>query len=253
MVPRLGRGPKHFVTTHWSVMLWRAGGGGEQHSVPDALAQICQIYWRPILAYICRRGHSLEDAQDLTQEFFLLLVEGKLIESADPARGRFRALLLSSLRHFLTDVRARGSRRKRGGQFSFISWEDWVAEAPSQFSVPLSTLEQWPDDRMFDLRWAASITEQALRRLREECESRGRGQTFDELSPHLLSDRADLSYAGLAGTLRIPEPVIKKLIHQLRARFRVLLREEVRQTVQTEADIDDELRYLCSVLAAAQQ
>jgi len=114
----------------------------------------------------------------------------------------------------------------------------------------MQAIESWPPERVFDVRWAATIVEQALRRLREECEKRGRGRVFDALSGALTTDRADMSYSQLAGQLGVAESAVKRLLHQLRLRYRTLLREEVAQTVGTEAELDDEIRYLCATLAS---
>lgn len=242
--------PAHFVTTRWSLIL--SGRALDGRSVArDALAQLCQIYWRPIFSFICRRGHSVADAQDLTQDFFLMILEGKLLESADPSRGRFRCLLLKSLKNFLINTDIKRHRRKRGGGFEFVSWEDWMAEAPSQLSIPAEALKTCSSDTLFDLRWAATVAEQALRRLREECESRGHRRIYETLSKYLTVDRADVSYRHLSTVLAVPETSVKRLMHEFRKRYRMLLREEIAQTVENGADIDEEIRHLCTALSAA--
>src|SRR5438477_3141232 len=122
-----------FATTRWSVVLGSAGSQGEEQKARDALNQLCESYWRPVFAFICRRGHSIADAQDLAQDFFVMVLEGNLLKLADPHRGRFRALLLKSLQNFLRESARLDRARRHGGNINFISWDDWMAAAPSQF------------------------------------------------------------------------------------------------------------------------
>ena len=217
----------------------------------EALTQLCQTYWRPIFAFICRRGYSVPDAQDLTQDFFLMVLEGNLLDLADPARGRFRSLLLEALRRFLKDASVSRRAQKRGGNVQFVSWDDWMAEAPSRLSIPQQAVENLPPERLFDLRWAATVVERALRRLAEECESHGRRRVFDALSRSLGAERADVHYVDLGKSLGVSEASVKRLLHEMRERYRALLRQEVADTVEKPDSIDDEVRYLCATLAAA--
>jgi RNA polymerase sigma factor (sigma-70 family) len=241
--------PERFATTRWSIVLSCANSTIGEETARKALAELCKIYWRPIFAFICRRGHSIPDAQDLTQDFFLMVLEGSLLKRADPSRGRFRSLLLKAVQNFLIDASIRKRARKRGGDVQFVSWDDWMAEAPSHLSISANAAETWPAEKIYDVRWAATAVEHALRRLGEECESRGRRRVFDVLSDYLASERQDVSYQKLAKTLGVAEAAVKRLVHQLRVRYRELLREEVAQTVEKPDDVDDELRYLCAVLA----
>jgi len=244
--------PARFATTRWSVVLSCADSRATSQTARDALSQLCQIYWRPIFAFICRHGHAVPDAQDLTQDFLVMLLEGHLLERADPSRGRFRSLLLKALRDFLNDARDKQRARKRGGDVRFIAWDEWMAEFPSQFSVSSREAETWPPEKIFDVRWAATVVEHALSRLSEECEQRGRRRIFDVLSSCLAAEREDVSYADFAKTLGVPETSVKRLVHQLRKRYRTILREEVADTVESPDDLEDELRYLCAALATAQ-
>ena len=239
-----------FATTRWSLILSSIGGEGEEAKAREALAQICRIYWRPIFAFICRKGHSVPDAQDLTQDFFVMVLKGNLLQQADRERGRFRSLLLKSVQNFLIDAHAKTVTRKRGGEVQFVSWDDWMAEAPSHLALPISALEGWPAERIFDVRWAATVAEQALRRLQEECECRGRRRVFDVLSVALTSDRDSVCYEKLGRELGLGAAEIKRLLHKLRQRYRQLLRTEVAETVENPAEVDDELHYLVSALAA---
>jgi RNA polymerase sigma factor (sigma-70 family) len=246
-----GRSPDRFSTTRWSVVLACADSTAGEDTARKALAELCKIYWRPVFAFACRRGYSVPDAQDLTQDFFLMVLEGDLLKRADPSRGRFRSLLLKALQNFLVDDTIKKRARKRGGDMKFVSWDEWMAEAPSHLSISAQEAETWPAEKIYDVRWAATAVEHALRQLGEECEVRGRRRVFDVLSDYLAAERQDVSYQKLSKTLGVPETSVKRLVHQLRVRYRDLLRAEVAQTVEKPEDIDEELRYLCAALAAA--
>jgi DNA-directed RNA polymerase specialized sigma24 family protein len=239
----------HFATTRWSLI--RAEQASHRGPADnDALAELCQIYWRPIFTFVCRRGYSVADAQDLTQDFFVEVLEGKLIQSADPGRGRFRCLLLKSLTNFLIDRKVKSRRRKRGGTIQFIPWDDWMDEASARETLSTNDLAQWSDETLFDFRWASTLVERALHRLREECESKGHRRLFEVLSDCLAADWGDISYRHLSMLLGVSEASVKKLIHRFRVRYRVLLREEVAKTVKTPEQVHDEVRYLCSALSS---
>ena len=239
----------HFATTRWSLI--RNGlVAGIRDDTNEGLAQLCQIYWRPIFTFICRRGYSALDAEDLTQDFFLLILEGTLLQTANPARGRFRSLLIKSLKNFLIDAQARRRRQKRGGDLQFVSWEKWMANAPCQLSISGKVLETCPAEAFFDLSWAAAIAEEALLRLRTACEGKGHRRVYEVLNHYLTSERGDISYQDLSVALGVPEPSLKSLLHEFRRRYRALLREEVAKTVENDVDVDDEIRYLCATLSA---
>ncbi len=241
--------PRRFSTTRWSVIL--AASADSEETARRALAELCHLYWRPIFAFICQRGHPVIDAQDLTQDFFLTVIDGgSLLRRADPERGRFRSLVLKSVQNFLIDAHAKRTARKRGGGIEFVPWDDWMAEAPSHLRISERTQETASPERIFDIRWAATVVEHAMARLQEECAARGRRRIFDSLNIYLSADRADVSYADLASRLGIAESAVKRLLHQLRVRYRDLLREEVARTIENDADVEDEIRYLCTVLAS---
>ncbi len=243
--------PRVFATTRWSLVSCAANYGGEERKAREALAELCRTYWRPIFSFVCQRGSSTEDAKDLTQDFFVMILESDWLRHADESRGRFRSFLLKSLQNFLHHAAERKQARKRGGEVEFVSWDAWMAEAPSQFSISAGALGALAPEPLFDLCWAVTVVEQALRRLREECESKGRLRLFETLSLHLTAERTDLSYAQLAVSLGVAEPVVKKQLHNLRERYRWLLRDEVAQTVENPDDVNDEIRHLCATLAAA--
>jgi RNA polymerase sigma-70 factor (ECF subfamily) len=238
-----------FVTTRWSLILSGANSDGDAEA-RAALADLCRIYWRPVFSFVCRRGYSTEDAQDLTQDFFVMILESNWLQHADESRGRFRSFLLKSLQNFLNHAREKDHALKRGGDVQFVSWDDWMAEAPSELSISPQALETLPAERLFDVRWAATVVEHALRRLGEECEAKGRRRLFDALRGHLSAERTDASYADLATSLGVAESMIKKQLHNLRARYRWLLRAEVAHTVADPGEVDAEIRYLCTMLAA---
>jgi RNA polymerase sigma-70 factor (ECF subfamily) len=243
--------PGAFVTTRWSLILSRAHPATGDQEIREALAELCRIYWRPVFLFTVRRGYSAHDAEDLTQDFFARILKGDWLQKADPARGRFRSLLLKSLQNFLNDALDKSKSRKRGGDISFVSWDAWTAETSAHLSLTEEALTFWPPEQIFDASWAATTVQRALRCLCEECERKGRRSVFEVLSPYLSVDRDDLSYTVLAGKLNVPEHLVKKLLYAMRQRYRVLLREEVRQTVADAADVDGELRHLCASLAAS--
>ena len=245
--------PGAFVTTRWSLVLSGANSKSQEKDTHAALAELCRIYWRPIFAFVSRRGYSAEDAEDLTQDFFVMILEGDWLQKANPSRGRFRSLLLKSLQNFLSDAADKTYTRKRGGDVSFVSWDAWMAEAPSELSMSTQTVQSLPAERLFDVQWAATVVERALRRLRDECERKGRLRVFDALSAYLIAERDDVSCASLAATLGVPQGTVKKLLYRMRQRYRWLLRDEVAQTVENPADIEDELRHLCGALAASSE
>jgi RNA polymerase sigma-70 factor (ECF subfamily) len=241
--------PREFVTTRWSVILSAANLGRQEQKAHDALAELCRTYWRPIFLFVRGRGYSIEDAQDLTQDFFVTILKKDWLQHADRNRGRFRSLLLRSLQNFLINAVEKTHAHKRGGGVEFISWDDWMAESPSQLSIPVQALDSLPPERIFDLTWATTVVEHALQRLREECESKGKLWLFQALSSHLTDERDELSYANLSAELGMAETAVKKQLHNMRQRYRSLLRDEVSQTVEDPADVDDEIRYLCASLA----
>ena len=239
-----------FATTRWSLILSAAKSQSGGENARNALEELCRIYWRPVFVFVCRRGYSMEDAKDLTQDFFVKILEPDWLQRADVNRGRFRTLLLTSLQNSLIKAAEKTHARKRGGGVDFVSWDDWMAEAPSQLSISAHALDSLPAERLFDLRWATTVVEQALRRLREECQGKDRLRLFYALSRHLTDERDEVSYAKLSSSLGVAETAVKKQLHIMRQRYRSLLRDEVAHTVENSADIQDEIRYLCAALAA---
>ena len=244
---------RQFATTRWSLILSAADLENAEQKAREALEELCRTYWRPIFSFVCRRGYSTEEAQDLTQDFFIRILEPGWLQHADRNRGRFRSLLLKSLQNFLVNAAERTHTGKRGGDVKFVSWDDWMAEAPSQLSMSAHTLDSLPPERLFDLRWAATVAEHALRRLREECESKGKRRLFQTLSCYLTAERDEVSYANLSTSLGIAESAVRKQLYNMRQRYRSLLRDEVAHTVADPAEVEDEIRHLCAALAAVSE
>lgn len=240
--------PVGFSTTRWSLIVSSARLEADEQKAHRALAEICHIYWRPVFAFLSTRGVSQEDAQDLTQDFFRMILAPDWLRNVDQRRGRFRSLLLRSLENFVRDAALHRDRKRRGGGHEIISWDDWMSEAPSQVRVARGRLQTLPPEHLFDFRWAITIVEQALRRLGEECERKGRRRLFETLSTYLAAER-NANYGQLARRLGLTEHELKRQLHALRMRYRCLLRNEVARTVRDPSDIDDEIRNLCAALA----
>jgi RNA polymerase sigma factor (sigma-70 family) len=231
-----------FATTHWTVVL--TAGRSETTHASDALERLCQTYWYPLYGYVRRRGHSPEDAQDLTQAFFARLLERQWIGRADREKGKFRSFLLSALKHFLADEWDRARAQKRGGGLTplplqFDTAETRYGHEPADNTTP---------EQHYERRWALALLEEVLRRLAREYESDGRAKFFAELNPCLVGDRAALPYAELAAKLGTSESNVKSIAHRMRLRYRELLREEIARTVASPAEVDDELRELFAIL-----
>lgn len=233
--------PQHFVTTHWSVVL--AAGEVDAAKALSALEELCRTYWFPLYAYVRRRGHQPEEAEDLTQEFFLRLIEKQTVRLANSERGRFRSFLLSSLKNFLINEWQKASAAKRGGPQSFrpVAWEEaenrYLAE-PSRDLTP---------DQLFEKRWAVTIVERAQTRLRDEFVAANKVSLYEELKKHVWGEGRE-GYNGAAARLNTTEGALRIAAHRMKDRFRSLLREEVAQTAASADEVDEELRYLVSVL-----
>jgi RNA polymerase sigma factor (sigma-70 family) len=232
-----------FPTTTWTLVL--SAGSNTGSISRQALASLCEKYWYPIYAYTRRRGHPPDEAQDLTQEFFVRLLEKNYIERADRDKGRFRSFLLSSLKFFLSDEFDRRSALKRGGDrmplpFELRSGEEWYQQEPVDTDTP---------ERIFERRWGLALLERVLARLGEEMAAAGRVTQFGRLKVFLGSG-AEPTYAELAPQLDMTESALKVAVHRLRKRYRDLLRAEIAETVVRPEEIDSEIRYLATVLAS---
>lgn len=222
-----------FATTRWSIILDARDG---PEASRRSLELICRDYRRPVLAYIRHSPHASGDAEDLAQEFFARLVERRWDLDADPARGRFRALVLTALRRFLSDMHSARVAAKRGGgwQTLRLDADESVLAAPAQSSP----------EAVFDREWALTVLQRALDRLRDEAAAAGRAELFDHLSEFVVEPAENEDYRQLAEALGMRANTIAVSVHRLRGRLRVLARDELRQTVSSEQALDAELAHL---------
>jgi DNA-directed RNA polymerase specialized sigma24 family protein len=231
-----------FATTHWSVVV--AAGDTKLPQANEALEKLCRAYWYPLYAYVRRKGYSAEDAQDLTQEFFARLLARNFLNVADRSRGKFRSFLLGSLEHFLAREWTKAHAQKRGGGRMFISLDEFDAEN-RYLREPAHELTA---QKMFDRRWATTLLEAAMSRLRAECVANGKGDLFTAVETVLSGEKIGTSYADLAGSLQMSEGALKVAVHRLRQRYGELVRAEIAETVATQGEAEEELRYLFAVL-----
>ena len=206
----------------------------------EALATLCELYWYPLYAYLRRRNHSAEDAQDLTQGFFARLLEKHALNTVDRTRGRFRSFLLASLDHYVSNERDRDRAQKRGGGTPPISLDGTTAEDRYRREPP----DPWTPEKIFDRNWALTLLGRVLARLRTDLHSEGKGELFDHLKVYLAGEQGALSYHELGTALGMSEGAVKVAVHRLRRRYRDLLYDEIAQTVSTQEEIDLELQYL---------
>jgi RNA polymerase sigma-70 factor (ECF subfamily) len=230
-----------FATTRWSLVL--AAGAERSPAADEALAKLCEVYWYPLYAFLRGRGHTPHDAQDLTQAFFARLLEKKVLHHADPARGRFRSFLLTSLKNFEATERDRELARKRGGGVPVLSLEFETAEGRLQLEP--STNET--PEKVFDRRWALTLLDRVLTRLRDET-MRGKPQQFESLKVYLTGEQPQQRYAEAAAVLGMSEGAVKVAVYRLRRQFRDFVREEIAQTVSAPEQIEDEIRHLWSAV-----
>jgi RNA polymerase sigma factor (sigma-70 family) len=233
----------HFALTHWSVVL--AASSRDSTHARDALETLCRAYWHPIYAFVRRQGHSPHDAQDLTQEFFARLLEKNYLGGVDRAKGRFRSFLLVCLKHFLANEWDKAGAQKRGAHPVLIPINVRTAET----SYGLEPAESATADKIFERRWALTLLEQVLARLRAEYTRDGKAKAFDELKSTLTGERRSVPYAEIGARLGISEGAVKVAVHRLRHRYRELLREEIAHTVSSPAQVEQEIRALFAALS----
>jgi RNA polymerase sigma factor (sigma-70 family) len=240
-----------FMATHWSVIVAAGKTQADPEIASAALAQLCQTYWPPLYNYVRSRGHSVHDAQDLTQGFFAYLIEHKIHLRADRQLGKFRCFLLASLKHFLSHAREREQTLKRGGGREFVSFDEGRAEeAESLFQTHISAKTgAVREDILFEKTWAETLVETALSRLAAAYKAEGKENLFEKFKTFLAVGSDPLpSYPELAAGLAVTESTVRSHVTRLRARYREMLRAEVRRTVDTESEVDDELRELLRIL-----
>jgi RNA polymerase sigma factor (sigma-70 family) len=233
-------GSSQFPTTRWTLVV--AAGDPQRKDARSALVSLCENYWYPLYAYLRRRGYAPDQAQDLTQEFFMRVLEGRYLDRADPEKGRFRSFILTSLKFFVADEQDRQRAQKRGGgavvSFEFSSGEERYQREPGHYETP---------DRIFERRWALSMLERVMERLRDEFVQHGRPENFERMKVFLLG-QSEAPYADLAREINTSEGALKVAIHRLRKRYRELFRQEIADTVADPAKVESELRYLAAVL-----
>jgi len=236
-----------FPSTHWSVVFAAGRSEAEPQVAEAALAELCQGYWAPLYGFVRSRGHTVHDAQDLTQSFFAYVLGHKVYARADRQKGRFRSFLLASLKNFLADASDRERTLKRGGTQIFLPLhEEQAREAESLFQTHSGMSNE---DRLFDRSWAEALVATVLERLLADYEREGKEQLFNELRMFVAGGaEPPPSYAELGHRLGIAESTLRSHVTRLRARYREALRVEVRRTVDSEAQVDEELRELLHVL-----
>ena len=241
--PTLTASHEPFATTQWT-LVWRAVSDESQYARP-ALEEIMRRYWLPLYSSARRRGLSNQDAEDATQEFLSGIIDGRLLESADPAKGRFRTYLLTAWKRFLIDQNRKATAQRRGGQFTSFAIDFNSGE---QHWRALESREPDPD-RLFMRSWASSLLDEARRRLRTDYIRRNRQSLFDVLQPWLTQSPTAAEYVDMASTLNASPSTVKVALHRLRTRFGAVLREAVAETVDDTADIDREIQDLLQYLS----
>ena len=232
-----------FVTTHWSVVL---AAQGRSPAADEALEKLCRTYWWPLYGFVRRTGYNPEEAQDLTQGFFAMLLDRRDIDAVRREKGRLRSYLLVSLKNFLAKARRREMAIKRGEGRALVPLDELLARERSD----LELADRLTADRIYERRWALTLLEQVLARLETEYKSAEKAKLFDHLKELLSDEPGRRSQADIATGLGMTENAVKQAFHRLRQRYRQLLRDEIAQTVAVPGDVEDELRHFISVLQA---
>jgi len=236
-------GLRQFATTHWSLVSRAKSDEASQTLARRALEELCRLYWFPLYAFVRGRGYSAVDAQDLTQSFFARIIETGGFQSADREKGRLRSYLLGAMKHFLANEWHRTKAQKRGGQVRFIEWD--ALDPEGRYA---RTSKGWDKpEQLFDCEWAMGIVTRSLQALRDEMSEIGKGDRFDLLKGY-LTGADELPREEIAARLDISEGAVKVAIHRLRQRYRTLLQAAIADTVSSEKDLQDEMRYLVAVL-----
>lgn len=231
----------NFETTRWSVVL---AARGTDSAARDALDHLCQTYWPPLYAFVRRQGHGVEQAQDLTQDFFARFIGDGFLDTVHPDRGRFRTFLLACVKHFLSHEREREHARKREGNWDRVTLD--LAGAEDRVAPALVGLDT--PERAFERQWALALLDQVMAALEREYGAKGRGELFRALKGGLLGGTPPEAYREIAERLDISEGAVKTAVYRLRKRYRELLHEEVARTVDTPEDVEVELRDLFAAL-----
>jgi len=224
----------------------RAAVGDPTAESREALAALCQKYWHPVYVFVRRRGYDSEQSLDLTQGFFALLIEKNYLLDADPKRGRFRSFLLTAVKHFLANEWDRANALKRGGGRVSISIDVEEAEAWNT----LATVEQATPETLYERRWALSVLENVMSKLRAEFADAGKMDEFERLSVFLDGDSEPARYEKLASEMIISAGALRMSVYRFRRKFRRLLRAEIEESVSGPDEVDDEFRFLSSILGS---
>ncbi len=235
--------PNRFATTHWSLVLKAQQPDGTGYR--QALEALCCTYWYPLYTYLRRRGYGTHEAEDYTQGFFAILLEKHRLESADPARGRFRSFLLASLKHFVTNEQERAQAKKRGGDRQMFSLD--VADAEHRYA--LEPVDGLSPEKLFERSWALTVLRETLVQLRREFVRQDKKDLFEQLKPYLQADENPTAYAEIAATLGMTEGAVRVAVHRLRQRYGQLVRREIAHTVASPDQVDEELQQLLAALA----
>lgn len=235
--------PPLFLTTRWSIVLSARDRGLSSSNL--ALESLCQAYWYPLYVFVRRQGHSAHDAQDLTQAFFARLLEKDYLLAVEREKGRFRTFLIVALKRFLLNEWDRARAIKRGGHISIVSLDTELAE--SRYLG--ETADSLPADQIYERRWALTLLDQAMARLRADYADSGRENEFEHLKASLTAGRGEVSYREIATASAMTEGAARVAVHRLRKRFREMFREEIAGTVSSAEEIDDEVRYVVAVLS----
>jgi RNA polymerase sigma-70 factor (ECF subfamily) len=227
-----------FPTTTWSTIL--TARDRDRTGFQQAIEKLCRIYWYPVYAYARRQGHSKEDAEDLTQEFFSRMIEKQFLQAVSEDRGRFRWFLLTALKRFLANEWNRERAKKRGGGLMFLSLEFIGAEG-RYLKEPM---HEMTPEKIFHRGWSLTILQRALGRLREEHAELGDGLDFDMFKTYLTGEAPRGYYSRLAADIGMTEGAVRVAVHRMRRRFGDLLRAEIREIVASEQEVDDEIRFL---------
>jgi RNA polymerase sigma-70 factor (ECF subfamily) len=230
-----------FTTTHWSVVL---EAQGQSPAAQEALEKLCRTYWRPVYGFIRRQGTKAEEAEDLTQGLFSLLLGRRDFDAVRKEKGRLRSYLLTSLKHFLTSEQRRATAAKRGKGQRLIPLEELRANE----RVEMEPADPLSADRLYERRWALTLMEQVLRRLKDEYCTAGNAVLFDSLKQLLPDEPGAQSRADIAMRLGMTDNALRQAFHRFRQRYQLLLHEEISHTVAVASDVEDELRHLISVL-----
>jgi RNA polymerase sigma factor (sigma-70 family) len=236
-------GPAAFTTTHWSVVL---EAQGESPTAQEALENLCRTYWRPIYGFVRRKGARPEDAEDLTQGFFALLLERKDLNTVRKEKGRLRSYLLASVNNFLADESRHAMAIKRGKGQRLIPLE----EIRERERIDVKRNDTLTADQIYERRWAFTVLEQVMSRLRDEYRSAGNLRFFEQMKKMLMDEPDRPSQAQVASEFDMTENAVKQAFYRFRQRYQALLREEIAHTVAVPSDIEDELRHLIAVVRA---